>query len=274
MKLFLQIFPWVLFVVLYFPIFGGLYRSRWASIDYTHAYFILPVVLLMVWTRRKEIREKMFVREPDIFMGLFLFLFGITSLIFGYGQGYLFIQTISVIPVVLGMVIFLYNRDVVKLVAFPILYLLLLIPIPAGILDNITLPMRYATAVTSAKILASMHYEVIRQGLLLNVNGHNIFMGAPCSGFRSLITMLSLGLVYIFFARGSVFKNSVLFVSIFPMAFIGNVIRVIALCLITVYFGNEAGRGFFHSFSGIVVFFFMICGMMFLEYILAKQFNK
>ena len=274
MRLFLQIIPWILFVVLYFPIFWGLYRSRWASIDYTHAYFILPIVLLMVWTKRKEIREKMFIRDPDIFMGLFLFLFGITSLIFGYGQGYLFVQTISVIPVVLGMVIFLYNREVAKLIAFPILYLLLLIPIPAGILDNITLPMRYATAVASAKILASMHYEVIRQGLLLNVNGYNIFMGAPCSGFRSLITMLSLGLIYIFFSKGSVFKNLVLFLSIFPMAFIGNVIRVTALCLITVYFGDEAGRGFFHNFSGIVVFFFMICGMMLLEHILAKRFNK
>ncbi len=265
----------MLLIILYYPVFFLLYHSRWASIDYTHAYFILPIALLMVWCRRKKIKNKIYItKRPKNLIGFFLLLSGLICLIFGYRQGYLFVQTISVIPVLFGMVILIYNQDVAKLLTFPILYLLLLVPIPLGILDNITLPMRYATAVVSAKILTAMHYEVIRQGLLLNINGHDIFMGPPCSGFRSLITMLSLGLIYIFFSQGSIFKNSILFISIFPMAFIGNVIRVIVLCLVTVYFGDEAGRGFFHNFSGVVVFFFMICGMMLLEHLLSKQFNK
>ena len=82
-------------------------------------------------------------------------------------------------------------------ILFPILYLLLLVPPPLGILDQLTLPMRYSSSVASAFILKIFHYPVTREGLLLTIGEHEIFMGAPCSGLRSLITMIALGLVYI-----------------------------------------------------------------------------
>ena len=141
-------------------------------------------------------------------------------------------------------------------------------PIPVGILDNITLPMRAMASYLSAHILTAMNYEIAREGLLINMGGHEIFMGAPCSGFRSLITMLSLGLVYIYFCKGSIAKNVILFISIIPLALIGNLIRVITLCLITFHFGEEAGQGFFHNFSGMVVFVIIILGLMGLEKLL------
>ena len=169
------------------------------------------------------------------------------------------------------MCLFLYNKDLPRILAFPILYLLLLVPIPVGVLDSVTLPMRHAASVVSAATLKAMGYDIVREGLLINMGGHEIFMGAPCSGFRSLITMISLGLIYIYFNKGTMSKNIILFISIIPLALIGNLIRVIALCLITFYFGEAAGQGFFHNFSGMVVFLIIILGLMGLEKALNRK---
>lgn len=90
-------------------------------------------------------------------------------------------------------------------------------------------------------------------------------MGAPCSGFRSLITMLALALVYVYVKGGPVFKKGLLIAAVLPFALAGNVIRIVLLALITYHFGKEAGEGFFHYFSGGVIFVVMIALLMWLE---------
>ncbi len=273
----LQAIPWILTIVLYTHAFINLYSARWDAIDYTHAYFILPLSLLIVWLKRHEIsviarneatRQS---RPTSYILHLTLLILGLAMFTFGWRWDYLFISTLSLIPLLFGICLFLYNKDLAKTLAFPILYLLLLVPIPIGVLDNITLPMRYAASVLSAHILTAMQYDIVREGLLINMGGHEIFMGAPCSGFRSLITMMSLGLVYIYFNKGKLSKNLILFVSIFPLALIGNLVRIIALCLITFYFGEEAGQGFFHDFSGIVMFLIIILGLIGFEKALNRK---
>jgi exosortase len=271
----IQTVPWLLAIYLYIPVFRTLYQSRWAAIDYTHAYFILPLSLLIVWLKRDEIKQHVTSRVPhptSYVPGFILLVFGLASFTLGWRWGYLFISTLSLIPFLFGMCLFLYNKELAKTLAFPILYLLLLVPIPVGILDSITLPMRHAASVASAAVLKALGYDIVREGLLINMGGHEIFMGAPCSGFRSLITMISLGLIYIYFTKGTMSKNIILFISIIPLALIGNLARIIALCLITFYFGEAAGQGFFHNFSGMVVFLIIILGLMALEKFLNKKF--
>lgn len=273
--LMIQAIPWLLTVAIYAPVFRILYQNRWDAIDYTHAYFILPLSLLIAWLKRHEIKKVCLtsdiLRATPHVPSLILLLLGLGMFIFGWRWDYLFISTISLIPLLFGMCLFLRGKDLAKTLAFPILYLLLLVPVPVGVLDTITLPMRRAASVASAAALKAMGYDILREGLLINMGGHEIFMGAPCSGFRSLITMISLGLVYIYFNKGTMAKNIILFISIIPLATIGNLARVIALCLITFYFGEAAGQGFFHNFSGMVVFLIIILGMMALEKLLSKK---
>jgi len=113
-----------------------------------------------------------------------------------------------------------------------------------------------------------MGYPIERAGLLLNMGGHEIFMGAPCSGFRSLITMFSLGLVYVYLTGLRLRSKLILIASIVPLALFGNFFRIIILCLVTFYFGEEVGQGFFHNFSGVVIFVIMILGLLVIEKLL------
>jgi exosortase len=263
---------WGLVGVLYSPIFYSLYRSRWNAVDYTHAYFILPVSLWLVWRKRVHLRE--LLKKPEltgVLAGLPIFLFGILMFIIGWHQEYLFISTLSLIPVLYGLITYLWGLGIARALPFPILYLLLLVPPPLGIVDNITLPMRYGISVVTETVLRLFHYPITREGLLLSVGGHEIFMGQPCSGFRSLITMFSLAIVYVYLSKGSFAKKIALTFSVVPLALVGNLIRVVTMCLITYHFGESVGHGFFHYFGGVVIFVVMILGLTVLESLLIKR---
>ncbi len=260
---------WTLVVIMYYPVFTTLYDFRWDKVDYTHAYFILPISIWLTWRKRAELKE-LFKQNTssNSIPGLILLVFGIILLVFGVRQDYLLISTISLIPLLFGLIIYLHGTKAAKALTFPILYLLLLVPPPFGILDSITLPMRHGTSAATEIVLNLLSYPITRDGLLLTIGYNDIFMGAPCSGFRSLITMISLVLVYVYISNGSIGKKLILTAFIIPSALLGNLVRVVTLCLITFYFGEEAGQGFFHNFSGILIFIITISGLMTIESLL------
>ena len=263
---------WSLVAILYSPVIFQLYKSRWEMIDYTHAYFILPVSLFLAWRKRKEIVKSVssITNQGLIFPSILIL--GILLFILGWRKEYLFITSGSMILVLIGLIGYLYGPKTVRKLAFPIGYLILMIPPPLGILDAITLPMRYGISAVAAGILKSFHYPVMREGLLIYLGRQEIFMGAPCSGFRSLITMFSLGLAYIYILKETRKNKIIILLSVIPLALFGNLLRVLSLCLVTYYFGQEAGQGFFHDFSGIIVFVIMILGLLGIEaYLKAKR---
>lgn len=245
---------------------------RWDKADYTHAYFILPISIWLTWRNRDKIKEIFTQSDPSSMSlpALPILLLGLFMFFFGWQQNYIFVQTLSLIPLLFGLTGYLYGIQVAKALSFPILYLLLLVPPPFGIIDSITLPMRYGIAASTEWILQIVGYPITRTGLEITIGYTTIFMGAPCSGFRSLITMFSLVLVYVYITKGSTAKKIALTAFIIPCALLGNLIRVITLCLITFYFGEEVGQGFFHNFSGIVIFIITILGLMGMESLLDK----
>ena len=268
----MNILIWLIVAILYSPTFYQLYRSRWENIDYTHAYFILPISLWLVWRKRVEIFDniKNFNPAKPGLLPLLPLVIGALIFIFGWRQEYLSLTSFSLIPVTAGLVLYLYGPRVLKALWFPILYLLLLVPPPLGILDNITLPMRYGISVLTEVILKAVHYPITRDGLLLSMGGHEIYMGPACSGFRSLITMISLGLVYVYLQKGSGKKKTILLSSIIPLALLGNLIRVLGVCMVTYHFGEKTGAQF-HDTSGFVIFIILIAGLMGLESLCEKH---
>ena len=278
----MQYFIWFLITALYSPIVYQLYHSRWQTIDYTHAYFIMPVSLWLVWRKRTAIKAILASnRGPQIghstapkeksLLGFSLLLLGLFLFIIGWRYDYLFLSTLSLIPNLFGITIYLYGTGMAKELIFPILYLLLMVPPPLGVLDAVTLPMRYGVSAVAYLVLRSFYFPIVKEGLLFSIEGQQLFMGPACSGFRSLITMMSLGLVYIYCSRSRLNKKLILTTSIIPLALLGNLIRIILMCIITYYLGEKIAQGFFHYFSGLVIFLIMLLGMMIVETSLNKM---
>ena len=262
---FLCYVPLFLIVILFLPVFLALYRFKWKTIDYTHAYFILPVSLWLAWRERNRLKE--LIKSPSTLgniVGLLILLFGSALFIFGWRNEYLMILSFSLIPILVGYIYFIFGLKVLRLLWFPLFYLFLMVPPPSGILDSITIPMRYGITVAVQVFLSFLGYPIVREGLLLILNGNEIYMGAPCSGFRSLITLLSLGLVYTYISSGNIKTKASLGISIIPMALLGNFLRVISVCLAINYFGVKIGE-IVHDVFGYVVFIILILGLICLE---------
>jgi exosortase len=256
--------PWACIAVLYSPILYQLYSARWDSIDYTHAYFILPVTLWLIWRKRKDI--KVLPPTPaESQKALITLVIGLAMFALGWRKDYLFVSTLSLIPVSFGLIAYLYGPKAAGALRFPLLYLLLMVPPPLGILDAITLPLRYFTSTMAYILLKSFFFSVTKDGLILSVEGQQIYLEPACSGFRSLITLFSLGLLYAYLTKGSFKKKMILLASIIPLALFGNLIRVVIICLLAYYFGEDVAQGFFHSFSGFVVFIIALLGLTAIE---------
>lgn len=270
---------WSLVAGLYTPIFIRLYEMRWKVIDYHHAYFILPVFILFLFLRRKELagalkrdalegRKKARIYLP-LTSGFLLLIVGLAMFVFGWKWDYMVISTFSLIPILFGLMLYLYGTTTAKAMTFPILYLLLLVPPPLGILDKITIPMRYGVSISSEFLLNLLRVPITRDGLLLSVGGHEIYTGAPCSGFRSLITMLSLGLAYVYLIKTSLRNKIILVISVTPLALLGNLLRISGLCFVTYKFGEDIGHKF-HDTSGLIIFVILILGLIGIESLLEK----
>ncbi len=271
----IQWLVWVLVGALYSPVVYQLYKARWEAIDYTHAYFILPVFFAFLIFKRKRVRNVSIIRSPTAvgnssLLGIAILILGLFMFIFGWKRDYLMITTASMIPVLFGLILYLYGPATAKVMAFPILYLLLLVPPPLGILDSITMPMRYGISIATQHLLMAFSIPITRAGLMLTVGGHEVYMGAPCSGFRSLITMFSLALAYVYFINTRLRNKIILVVSVVPLALLGNLIRVMGMCLVTYKFGEETGHKF-HDTSGLVIFVVLILGLLGIEALLEKR---
>jgi len=252
--------------VLFLPTLLVLYRQRWGALGYTHAFFILPVSLWLVWREREALRAT-FKATKKKFERLYLgiFVFGSLMYLFGWRQDYMVISTFAMIPFLYGFTGFVYGRKVLRLVLFPILYLLLLVPPPFALLDRLTLPLRYISAFGVEGIFKVFMFPIQREGLMYVIGGHQMMIDEACSGFHSLITMFSLGLVYVYVTEGAPAKKVTLVSSIIPLAIIGNIVRIITISLIALTLGQGVAMGFMHYFSGVVIFLFIVLGFIGVE---------
>ena len=112
-------------------------------------------------------------------------------------------------------------------------------------------------------MLGTAGYNVVKNGLLITINDFSIVVGNACSGFRSFITLTVLGLLYIYFyASKERLSYKVILLGLIPiLAIVGNSLRICCIGLLGYHFGQEVADGFLHSFSGMLVFVFMIMGL-------------
>jgi len=224
----------------------------------------------LAFRKRTMIKKMLHGQDYRVFKGLVLIAIGLSMFIFAWRKEYLSISTMSLIPLLFGMVYYLYGRSMVKALSFPIIYLILLVPPPIGIIDSITLPMRYGISLATGAFLRLAHYPITREGLLFSFSGHQIYMGTPCSGFRSLITMMSLGLIYAYMSKGSRRKKLFLVLSVIPIALLGNFIRVTGVCVSTYHFGPSFAQKF-HDYSGFIIFIALILALAGLDSLMEKK---
>jgi exosortase B len=249
--------PWLIVLAglcaMYVPTLWSLFHGPWSSGE-EHGPIVLGVSL---WLFYRKWPEVMAAREeaPGTVMGWVILLLGLLFYVVGRSQTVVPFEVASAILVLIALGLILLGKKAVKLVWFPLLFMLFMVPIPAVVVDTITMPMKIAVSYVVEQVLYIAGYPIARSGVILQIGQYQLLVADACAGLQTLFTLESLGLLYLNLVRhDSMVRNTILAILIIPISFVANSIRVALLVLITYYYGDETGQGFLHGFAGMVLF--------------------
>ncbi len=239
---------------LYAPTLYDLFNGLWASEEQAHGPIILALALWLLYRLWPDMMAKS-EGKPSSLAGWVVFVVGLLLYVTGRSQEIMAFEMGSFIWVLAGVLLVKRGSSALKVVWFPLFFLLFMIPLPGTIVIVLTMPMKMAVSYVTENILFWVGYPIARNGVILQIGQYQLLVADACAGLQTLLTLESLGLFYLNIVRHtSVFRNVVLAILIVPISFAANVIRVITLTLITYYFGDAAGQGFLHGFAGMILF--------------------
>lgn len=255
------------FLILYAPVLNRL-AEDWATDDnYSHGYLIAPLAAYFVWERRRRLAS--LPLRPSA-VGLPVVALGLLMLLAGLLGAELFLPRASLVVVLAGAVLFVAGWQACRVLALPIAFLLLMIPIPALIFNQVAFPLQLLASRVGETVLSSLNIPVLREGNVIVLAHTSLEVAEACSGIRSLISLLTLGIVYGYFMDPRAWVRVLIVVSAIPVAIIANGARVAGTGMAAQWIGVEAAQGFFHEFSGWIVFLFAFIMILILQRLIVR----
>jgi exosortase len=237
--------------------FEKLLRYGWASADYTHAYFVIPIWAWLVLRKRASLESTDEIRPWPAA----LFLAGLGMYLFGAVNRFLFLEAGGMVALICGLAGLKFTRESVRQVRFALLYLVFLVPPPSLAIDLVTVPLRQLSAQASAALLWMLRVPVEVSGVVLTVGRHELFVNDACSGFRSMVTLLALSSLYAHLQPLTPVGKWLLTLMVIPLAIAGNIVRICLTALIAWLIHPRYAEGLFHTVSGLVVFLVALGGV-------------
>lgn len=252
----------------YWGVMSSLVR-QWASDDnYSHGFFVVPLALFFAWERRAALANA--PRRPSG-AGLVLLVASLALLVAGYLGAELFLTRVSLVGVLAGITLFVWGRDQFRILAFPIAFLLLMIPLPAIIFNQIAFPLQLLASRTGEVVLALAGIPVLREGNVLQLPTRSLEVAEACSGIRSLVSLLMLGVVLGYFTERRTGARIIIALAAIPIAIVANAARVAGTGLASELVSPAAAEGFFHTFSGWLMFVVAFAGLLAVQRTLASR---
>jgi exosortase B len=232
-------------LALYVPTYLDLFETFWRTGRSVQGPVILGWVTWVLWRDRASLAlQSTCGRSPT---AVALFVFGLLCYALGRSQALIQLELFSQIPVLIGIGWMLLGRRALRTLIFPIAFTVFVIPVPGTLLDQLLLPLKQLVSAIVDTGLYAVGYPIARNGVVLMIGQYDLLIADACSGLNSMVALSGLGLIYTYVVRRGRWHTALLLTTVLPVAFTANVIRVVALLLITYYFGDGAGRAFHES---------------------------
>ena len=239
------------FAFLYQNVIAKLVNDWYIDENYSHGFLIVPIALFFMWERREKLKGAL--PSPSSW-GILIVLVSMGLLLAGILGSVLFLTRISILGTISGSILFLYGRNHLKVLILPLAFLLLMIPIPSIIFYQIAFPLQLLASRFGEMALLAFQIPVLREGNVIHLATTSLEVAEACSGIRSLISLLTLGIIYGYFTDSRIWVRIALAIGTIPIAIAANAIRVAGTGIAANFYGAEAAQGFFHTFSGWIIF--------------------
>lgn len=237
--------------VLYHDVFVKLFDAWMNDGNYSHGFLIIPLALYLAWERRERLTAT--TLAPSAW-GAVAIIGSLALLLIGVLGSEMFLTRISLVGVVAGTCLFTLGWRHLQILTFPIGILLLMIPLPAIIFNQIAFPLQLWASRFGEGVLSGVEIPVLREGNVLILANTSLEVAEACSGIRSLISLLTLGIVFGYFTDRRMSVRTIVALSAIPIAIVANGVRVAGTGIAAHYIGRQAADGFLHEFSGWILF--------------------
>lgn len=245
------------FLVLYYTQLLGLVNDWKEDPNYSHGFLIPFISIFLVWKKRSELSQ---VKSSADYAGLWVLLLGLMVYLIGSIGNETFLMRISMILVLIGLIDWNLGRDFMKGMAFPIAFLLLMIPLPYILYDAIAFPLQLWVSKMATNSLNLLQIPALREGNIIFLASTTLQVEEACSGIRSLISLLALTSIYAYLFQEGIVKRGLLIAAAIPIAVIVNSFRVTVTGVLAIFYGDKATQGFIHESLGWAVF--IIAGLL------------
>jgi len=284
-------------VFAYATVLTKLGHDWWTDENYSHGLLIPVIIGFILWSQRERLARTS--QHPAMFCGLGAVVLSLVALWAGTAGAELYMQRISLVLMLAGVVLYFWGFGLLRLLIVPLFLLLLAIPIPAIIFNKIAFPLQLFASRCAVSAMTFFNIPVLRQGNVIELmplgarETKKLEVVEACSGIRSLMTLVTLAVVFAYFthprgdsgdgdkSQGPESKNGIVKVlgrfktfgfwrstiivaSAVPIAILTNALRVSGTGILARYYGTRVADGFFHSFSGWVIYvvaFLMLFGV-------------
>lgn len=259
---------------LYVPTLYNLFNGVWKEDEQAHGPIILAISCWLLYSRGNDLRSET-PSASSPFFGWFAVVFALLAYCLGRSQAIIQLEVGSVIPLLAGVIALTHGLSGVRKAWFPLFFMIFMVPLPGVFVQTLTIPLKTAVSIVAENLMYWADYPVSRTGVILHVGQYQMLVADACAGMHTLFTLEALGLLYMnLMGHTSPKRNILLAILIVPISFTSNVIRVLALIMITYYFGDEAGQGFLHGFAGMTLFLSALILIICIDSLLGRLMDK
>jgi len=246
------------FLAVYAPVIAGMVGTWWRVANASHGFAIPLIAGYLAWRRRAEVRTL----AAPWGRGLVVVAFGLLLYPIGVFAGIGFVPELSLVVSLGGLMLYFWGPSASRPLAFPYAFLFFMVPWPDTLVEFVSFPMQLFSAKFATMAAGLAGADVTRDGVDIHMGGQTFSVGAPCSGMKYAVALTSLAALVAYVAEGGVWKRWVVAVAGPPLALMGNVGRILCVLAIAAIAGPEVAAGFFHGFSGVLVFLIAVAGLL------------
>ena len=256
----------------YWGVLARLGRFWWEDENYSHGLLIPFVIGYILWTERERLASV--AERPRAFWGAGAVVAALLMLWVGTAGAELFTQRTSLVVLLAGLAVYFRGWRLLRAVGVPLLLLALAIPVPSIVFNKIAFPLQLFASRCAVWAMRMFDIPVLREGNVIELyplgstTTKKLEVVEACSGIRSLMTLVTLAVVFAYFtsptdedgsggkrlARYRVWRAALIILAAVPIAIVTNAARVSGTGVLARYYGTEVADGFFHEFSGWVIY--------------------
>lgn len=264
-------FRFTILIVLWFlsfvPVYPSLVRIWLNHSDNSHGILVPLVSAFFIWQQREKLRTVQFVtwNWGGIILGLSMGFY-----LLSFAGGIEVVSRVMIVFSLIGLVLFTLGKAIFSVLAFPLCFLIFMVPVPDSILNLVSFPLQLFATEISAFLIQTLSIPAYREGNMLYFAQTQLEVAEACSGIRSVMSFGMLSFIFAYLMKKIWWKRILLVLSTIPLALFANIVRVTATGILAHYFGDQVARGFLHEFSGLVVFAFGFV-LLLLEYMMLNK---